>query len=120
MLCARNPTRFGHIISLLTYTVLLTGCGAALSIPPPPEPITLRFGYYTNIANYEPLAEMFHESHPHITVELVAAHNYGSSNALDIMDSTDLDAIRWWSSYPTPERRERLLSLDAFPPMQAV
>ena len=113
MLCTRKSTRFGHIIPLLTFAVLLTGCGAALSPPPPPEPITLRFGHYTNMANYEPLAEMFHELHPHITVELVSAHNYGSSSAMDIMDSTDLDAIHWWSSYPTPERRERLLSLDA-------
>ena len=113
MMYTRKLTRFGRAVSLLALVTMLAGCGTALPTRAPPEPVTLRFGYYTNMAEYEPLAEMFHELHPHITVELVPAHNWGSSIALDILDSMDLDVIRWYSSYPTPERQERLLPLDA-------
>jgi ABC-type glycerol-3-phosphate transport system substrate-binding protein len=83
---------------------------AALAIRDPEAGV---FGYYTNMANYEPLAEQFHELHPHVTVELVTAYSDRGSNPLDVLDNADLDVIRWWDSYLTPERREGLLPLDA-------
>jgi ABC-type glycerol-3-phosphate transport system substrate-binding protein len=113
MLYIRKSTRFGRGTLLLMLAAVLVGCGGGRPTPAPPEPVTLRFGYYTNMADYEALAEIFHESHPHITVELVPAYNYRSNLALDVLDNTNLDVIRWYSSYPTPERRERLLPLDA-------
>jgi multiple sugar transport system substrate-binding protein len=113
MLYTRNLISIGRGILVLTLVATLAGCGAARPTVIPLEPVTLRFGYYTNMANYEPLAEQFHELHPHVTVELVTAYSDRGSNPLDVMDDADLDVIRWWDSYLTPERRERLLPLDA-------
>jgi hypothetical protein len=105
MLCFHNLTWLERSILLLALVAMLVGCGGATSTPAPLQPITLRFGYYTNMAEYEPLAEIFHESHPYITVELVPAYDDGPNSALDVLDNTDLDVIRWYSSYPTPNRR---------------
>jgi multiple sugar transport system substrate-binding protein len=113
MLYTRNLIWIGRGTLVLTLVAMLAGCGAARSTAIPPEPITLRFGYYTNMANYEPLAEQFHELHPHVTVELVTAYSDRGITPLDVMDNADLDVIRWWDSYLTPERREGLLPLDA-------
>ena len=115
MLSVRNLAWLWRDILLLALTAMLAGCGTA---PPPSmptsipqEPVTLRFGYYTNMADYEPLAEEFHELHPHITVELVTAFIDGQRTALEVLDGADLDVIRWGTDYLAPERRERLSSL---------
>ena len=108
----RNQIRIGRGILALTLVAVVAGCGTPHPAAPP-EPVTLRFGYYTNRANYEPLAEQFHELHPHVTVELVTAYYDRGNDPLDILDSAELDAIRWGGGYLEPERRERLLPLDA-------
>jgi ABC-type glycerol-3-phosphate transport system substrate-binding protein len=109
----RNPSWIGHGILALTLAAVVAGCDAPQLAATPPEPVTLRFGYYTNRANYEPLAEQFHELHPHVTVELVTAFWDRGNDPLDILDSAELDAIRWGGGYLEPERLERLLPLDA-------
>jgi ABC-type glycerol-3-phosphate transport system substrate-binding protein len=108
-----NPIWIVHGFWALTLVAVVAGCGTPHPAAAPPEPVTLRFGYYTNRANYEPLAEQFHEMHPHVTVELVTAFSDRGNDPLDILESAELDVIRWGSGYPGPERRGRLLPLDA-------
>jgi multiple sugar transport system substrate-binding protein len=55
-------------VGICLILVLLAGCARPT---PPPEPVTISFAYPAWYEGYfEALVDEFHESHPHITVEL--------------------------------------------------
>ncbi len=61
---------WGKRILLITLLVaVLAGC-SGLSLGLGGKPVTLRFVYIENAADYEPLAQEFHRQHPNITVTL--------------------------------------------------
>jgi ABC-type glycerol-3-phosphate transport system substrate-binding protein len=50
--------------------VLLSGCSVFSRPTPTPEPVTIRFTFIGNTEIYKALAQEFHETYPHLTVEL--------------------------------------------------
>ncbi len=72
---------------------VLSGC-SGLSFGPTPEPITLKFSYFKNAADYDTLAAEYHRQHPNITIELHPVdHGYNGGQLLT-SEAENMDAIR--------------------------
>ena len=109
--------------SFLVAAILLGACGRAVA-PPTPAPVTVRFAYRSNVANYNILADAFHEKYPNITVELVSSSSMQSQTqgqtldigpALTLLKMQAVDIFRDTVPLaPNPQLKNELLVLDEY------
>jgi multiple sugar transport system substrate-binding protein len=90
---------------------ILSGC-SGLSLGAMGEPVTLKFSFFKNVADYEPLAAEFHRQHPNITIELHPAEYNNNGARLLTAEAGDMDAIRISSTMIPEELLTAFLSLD--------
>ncbi len=103
--------RLVMLVVLLALLAGMPGC-AGLPFGARVEPITLRFAYLENAADYTALAEAFHKENPHITVELVAVPLEGNPMRSLATYAANADAVRLPSMAIQEEVAEALLPLD--------
>lgn len=99
------------LIVLLVLTVILAGC-AGLPFGEQVEPVTLRFAYLENAADYTALADAFHKENPHITVELAPVPLSGNFMRALAASAAEADAIRLSSWLLQEDVSQALLPLD--------
>jgi ABC-type glycerol-3-phosphate transport system substrate-binding protein len=80
------------------------------------EPVTLRFVYFEDAANYEPLAQMFHEQNPNITIELDPVTFGGGGDPFRTFQTKleGADALRISTMNLDQEMMAKFLTLDPF------
>ena len=110
------PNHIWQKLSLISFLIVagLSVPACSLSPAPPtptPEPVTLHFALRRNVADYTALASQFHQLHPGVVVEMVPIDPF-EHDPLEIIDSMDIDVVRWGQDYLTAERAEQLLPLD--------
>ncbi len=93
----------------IVIALIAVGCGRRRATPTP-EPVTLRFAFRQNIADYETLAGQFQQEHPGITIELVPINPI--RGGLKSIEGREIDVLRWSQDFLTPERLDQLVSLD--------
>jgi hypothetical protein len=90
---------------LLAVLLSTTSCNLSPAPPTPtPEPITLRFAFRQNVADYRPLVSQFQQLHPGIVVKLVPIESFEHDPLAEI-DSQELDVVRWGQDFLTADRR---------------
>ena len=108
-------------LSFLLAVVALGACGRAPV--PTPAPVTVRFAYRNNVANYNLLADEFHQKYPNITIDLVSSstqsqtqgQTLGMGAALTLMKMQSIDIFRdTVSLVPDPQLKTQLLALDEY------
>jgi multiple sugar transport system substrate-binding protein len=99
---------------LLSMLILafLAGC-SGLSFGPTSEPVTLKFSFFKNVADYETLAAEFQKQHPNITIELHPAEYSYNGGQLLAVEAGSMDAIRIPSSMIPAELSSAFLPLDS-------
>ncbi len=108
---------------LVAVAATLGACGQPAA-QPTPTPITIRFAFRTNVANYVALAEAFHQKYPHITVHLVTsssmqgqnpAQTLGLTMSLTLLKMQAVDIFRDTMPYaPGASLKNELLPLDEY------
>lgn len=117
-------SRLHNIVCLVLATAILAGCAASGAAPtPPPAPVTVRFAYRTNVANYLNLADAFHQKYPHITIQLVntgsqnqaQGQSYGLGLSLTLLKMQAVDVFRDTIPYaPSPQLKNEFLALNEY------
>lgn len=102
-------------IVLVTLICLLAACMPGLGgITTNTEPVTLRFVYLEGAADYQPLADAFHQKYPNITITLDPV-NGGGNTANDFATKMgEADAIRIPTENLSTDMTGLLLPLDTF------
>ena len=104
-------SKIGVLLLALTLLAGLPGC-AGLPFGATVEPVTLKFAYMENAADYAPLANAFHKENPHITVELVPVPLSGNSMRSLATYASQVDAVRLPSMMIQEDVAQALLPLD--------
>jgi multiple sugar transport system substrate-binding protein len=116
MICQKKKLIF-RALSLAALVLILIaglpGCSAFAGLNQ--EPVTLKFAYFDNTADYAPLAEAFHEKYPNITVELDPV-TFGGGNPMRDLEikAGDVDVIRISSTEIGDEMASSFLPLDTY------
>ena len=99
-------TAYCLLLVVCVVTMVLAGCGGEVT---PVEPVTITFCFpeSRDTSLYQPIAEAFQESHPHITINL----RPDPSGQWVRDESHEVDAFVWWS-YPSLIEARLVLSLD--------
>ncbi len=100
----------------LVMVLALPGCSGLAGLGGG-EPVTLRFVYFQNAANYEPLAQEFNRQNPNITIELdPVTFSGGGGDPLRAFETkaATADAIRISTVNLDAELAAAFLTLDPF------
>jgi len=111
------------LLSLLLIAGVAGACGQPAA-QPTPEPVTVRFAFRNNVANYLALAEAFHQKYPHITIQLMSssslqgqsqAQTLGLTMSLTMLKMQSIDVFRDTMPYaPGTQLKNELLPLDEY------
>lgn len=114
-----TPKKFPFIRALVTLGLALVllaalpGCSGLVGFGQ--EPVTLRFVYLDNTADYAPLAEAFQAKNPNITIELDPVQlGSGSSQGALEQKLEGADALRIFSTEVDASMAQSFLPLDTY------
>ena len=123
MVASRRPVRRTALFLMLT-AVVVTACGSLGAPPlPTPAPVTVRFAFQSNAANYLLLADAFHQKYPNITIELLSQRTLPSQSkeptlgtlSLTLLKMQSVDVFRDTVAYlPSPQLQNELMPLDEY------
>ncbi len=122
MIAAHRPV-VRVALSVLLAAAMLAACGqAGAPSTATPAPVTVRFAFRTNVANYVGLAQAFHEKYPHITVQLLNSNSFqsqaqtpGAGSALTLLKMQAVDVYRDTVPYlASAQLKNELLPLDEY------
>ncbi len=82
-----------RLLLALAIAVSAAGC-AALGFTPTPEPVTLKFAMAEGVMPIQQLADEFHTTHPWITIEVVEANAYATSEITQLVRAGGIDVFR--------------------------
>ncbi len=102
-----------RILSIAIIFSFLAGC-AGQSLTPGREPVTLQFVFIEGAADYQSLADDFHQKHPNITVELDPVSRSGNMQNDFASKLTQADAIRIPLFSISSDLANALLPLDSY------
>lgn len=99
----------------LVMALSLPGCSGLMGLGGG-EPVTLRFVYFQNAADYEPLAQEFNRQNPNITIELDPVTFSGGGDPLRAFQTKaeTADAIRISTVNLDARLASAFLTLDSF------
>jgi multiple sugar transport system substrate-binding protein len=108
-----NRNKFLLLFVISSIIVSCTGLGPQ---PPTPQPVTLRFAYLGREADYQTLAEQFHATYPHITVNLIPISYFQSNDTLDRLRAQfkEADVVRSNVGFLGPDQLAVMRPLDEF------
>ncbi len=113
-LLKKYPRSRSLVLFILALALIfaLPGCSGLAGLAR--EPVELTFVYFESAADYEPLAESFHEENPNITIKLAPVSGGGDSmRSFETLAET-ADAIRVSSTLIDADIAKAFLPLDTY------
>jgi ABC-type glycerol-3-phosphate transport system substrate-binding protein len=99
----------------LSACLLLAACVPPQEPQPTQEPVTLRFAVWGSKGDYQALADLFHEEHPNITVEVVSVSFIANGGVAGLYKEFDRsDVIRADLFLLTQDQFDQSRPLDDF------